>query len=62
MMCDFILALGHAEFIKRVPQDISQCSGTQAASLTGHYCTSCWDPVHSMLLAALPALVSGQFL
>lgn len=25
MMCDFILAWRHAEFIKRVPQDISQC-------------------------------------
>lgn len=45
--------------MKKVPQDISQCGGTQAASLTGHYCTSRWDLVHGTLVAAQSALVSG---
>lgn len=43
---------------KKVPQDISQCDGTQPTFLTGHYCISCCDPGVSVWVAALPASLS----
>ena len=48
-LCARVLAQSPAEsffeFIKKVPQDISQCEDTPCPFLTGHYCKSRWDGV-----------------